>query len=435
MKILFNGKELRSFKNIQLSYGLLNFVIRQYNISFGGNNEDFIFVRDATLAGDKNIIEIYITDEVTRKDILFLSGYVPYASLETQGNAQGGLSWRLSGGDIFNALEISDIYKSAFPNPPVSLIKIINNILDELNYNNIPIFNTATVGGVKTNIQTNKSALNTTAKKTQASNLVALDKGISEKDVIYEMESNFPKPDSNVSVGARDFLMNLLKFKNFFLLSNGADELLITKAGQNNINIGTLDLDYNSSKSNIISFSKNPLNNSRKLPCYLTTVIGQDSIETFIDDGLNIQKPLFVAGTCVDNGAIPNNQMIEFIKDIPITKSDAIKLATIIANTKRAFKNTITYTIEGTFFSDNGILYKPNTFVFMQDNIHNYNGNMLICDVDFIYDVSSGKTTTLTLAPEGSFTSIAPDDYIKILNKNKVKNGKKQSLGELIIPD
>ena len=96
MKILFNGKELRSFKNIQLSYGLLNFVIRQYNISFGGNNEDFIFVRDATLAGDKNIIEIYITDEVTRKDILFLSGYVPYASLETQGNAQGGLSWRLS---------------------------------------------------------------------------------------------------------------------------------------------------------------------------------------------------------------------------------------------------------------------------------------------------------------------------------------------------
>ena len=96
------------------------------------------------------------------------------------------------------------------------------------------------------------------------------------------------------------------------------------------------------------TFSKNPLNNSRKLPCYLTTVIGQDSIETFIDDGLNIQKPLFVAGTCVDNGAIPNNQMIEFIKDIPITKSDAIKLATIIANTKRAFKNTITYTIEGT---------------------------------------------------------------------------------------
>ena len=171
------------------------------------------------------------------------------------------------------------------------------------------------------------------------------------------------------------------------------------------------------------------------MPCYLTTVIGQDSIETFVDDGLNIQKPLFVAGTCVDNGAIPNNQMIEFIKDIPITKSDAIKLATIIANTKRAFRNTITYTIEGTFFSDNGILYKPNTFVFMQDNIHNYNGNMLISDVDFTYDVSSGKTTTLTLAPEGSFTSIAPDDYIKILNKNKVKNGKKESLGELVIPD
>jgi hypothetical protein len=145
-------------------------------------------------------------------------------------------------------------------------------------------------------------------------------------------------------------------------------------------------------------------------------------LSSLIDGGFNTGGETYVVGLCVDKNSIPHYQSIHYLTDIPATQQNIGAYATIMANTRRSLGNSITYTIGGAFFTNTGIMFQPNKFISIVDVIHNYRGDMLIHDVVFDYDVESGLSqTTIKVVPYGSFTSLSPEDLVKIALKNKTK--------------
>lgn len=417
IKIYFNGTELKTVSSVRLQDASIsgNYT-KQYTIGLNGFKNEFAMVRNAIKESDNNFITVEIDGYG-----LWLKGYATFAKMSTTCN-QDGVDWSLSGGDIFNAIDNPKvkIKTSAFPNPPIYLTGLLGSILEELNYIKKPTTQAIKriVNGKEeqVNILTkNYEYLNLKPNATKGVDFIKLDSALSNADILYSKTSDFPRPNNLTDTSVSDFLHNLLGFRNLFLLSDGSKFLTITRAGLNKTSIGHEIFDI-VGRTTLSAATKNI---SDLTPCFLNYIVNQNNIQSIIGNKNGNQ---FNIGLCVDKAAIPHYQSINFVQNILGNQDDAIKLAQLTSNARRTLGFSLTYTKEGSFFSDTNTLYQANKYITIQDKIHDYQGDMLIHNVLFDYDIPNGYSRTVfDAAPFNGFTTDEPEQIFKIMKKNVVK--------------
>ncbi len=202
-----------------------------------------------------------------------------------------------------------------------------------------------------------------------------------------------------------DFLETLARKKNVLLRTNNDGDILIERSPEGNtggasegFNTTTLANRLDNSTNNILS-SSTSFDDTQVFNKY--TVRSQSNVSTlksiFEDATATVDK----FGEAIQEDIRTTRQLVLQAENASVN-DESINRAQWEANFRQARQRVYSCTING-FRDSQGVIWDVNQLIRVDDDFAGINGNMLIDSVTFIFDLTGGEETTLSLVQEGSY--------------------------------
>jgi prophage tail gpP-like protein len=130
----------------------------------------------------------------------------------------------------------------------------------------------------------------------------------------------------------------------------------------------------------------------------------------FIDTPQTPQQLTNKRGGTGADAEIRATRQYNFISEKASDDNDLKNRAIWEANIRRATSKTQSCTVQGFRAEKDGIIWRPNLLVRVDDEFTNTSGTFLIKDVTYNYALDGGSFTTLTLVAKDAFTLQAEQD-------------------------
>lgn len=204
---------------------------------------------------------------------------------------------------------------------------------------------------------------------------------------------------------AWDFLEILARKKNVLLRTNNDGDILIDRSPKGDIsgfsgglNPTVLTNRLNNPTNNILS-SSTSFDDTQVFNKY--TVRSQSNTSSLKNIFENSIDTVNKSGEAIQDGVRTTRQLVLQAENASVN-AESINRAQWEANFRQARQKVYSCTING-FRDSQGVIWDVNQLIRINDDFAGINGNMLIDSVTFIFDLTGGEETTLSLVQEGSY--------------------------------
>lgn len=350
MEIEVNGVSYLNFLNAGVEFSLTNFA------------RFFDFTAVAT---EGNPLPFKVGDacEITIDGELVLTGFIERIDISY---SSGDHTIRVSGRDKVGDLVDSSLEKLDIQGD-ISLEDVIRRVLEELTFTDISVINL----------------------------VEGLENFVKDTDILS------PSTGQN----SWDFIETLARKKNVLLRTNNDSDILIDRSPAGSVggfrggfNRTTLANRLNNSTNNILS-SSSSFDDTEVFNKY--TVRSQSNVSTLQSIIESSTATVDKFGEAIQEDIRTTRQLVLQAENASVN-DELIKRAEWEANFRQARQRVYTCTING-FRDSQGVIWDVNQLIRVDDDFAGINGNMLIDSVTFIFDLTGGEETTLSLVQAGSY--------------------------------
>ncbi len=204
---------------------------------------------------------------------------------------------------------------------------------------------------------------------------------------------------------AWDFIETLARKKNVLLRTNNDGDIFIERSPQGNtggasggFNPTVLANRLNNSTNNILS-SSTSFDDTQVFNKY--TVRSQSNVSTLQSIIEDATATVDKSGEAIQEDIRTTRQLVLQAENASVN-DESISRAEWEANFRQARQRVYSCTISG-FRDSQDVIWDVNQLIRVDDDFAGINGNMLIDSVTFIFDLTGGEETTLSLVQQGSY--------------------------------
>ena len=259
-------------------------------------------------------------------------------------------------------------------NPPISLINLIRNVLDEAGLDDIKVINNA--------------------------------------GDIDDFEKN-EKITAEVGENMFDFLEKYCRKRSVLLTSDGCGDLVVSRAGKEQINNSLLNQLGKDGQSNNIKNASINYDFSNRYYGYICKSQGNPSLTDLPgnEEGNGLEDFDSEVGASAIDNEIRRTRILEFQAETSSIKTSNTERAIWESNIRRARSKVYNCEINHIFADpENTVFFRPNKLIHVKDDFLDINAFMLIKSVNYSLSVLTGTSVRLQLVSKDAYKSVASKD-------------------------
>lgn len=202
------------------------------------------------------------------------------------------------------------------------------------------------------------------------------------------------------------FLQDLCKLRQVVLSTDGKGNIVLDQASKTQISTVLLHK-FNNNTNNIKS-SSSTFDFTERFGTYKG--FSQGNPVAYIDVPQTAQQITNRRGKTSQDPAVRSSRQFSFVSEKSTSDQDLQNRTIWEANIRRAKSKVYNCRVQGFTAEKDGIVWKPNILVQVDDDFANTHGVFLIKDVSYTFAIDGGSITDLTLITKDAFTLQAEQD-------------------------